>query len=156
MNKLPDKVGDLIRIAIKDLQVCEADDKYIIDMEKWHTPKNLAVGESGPDSCYVCLAGSVMAQTLDVPRDQRYVPDLLPTEDLDARLRLLDILRYARTDLYYINQINFPDLSNVDEFRYSRDLFDATQYRVDPEQFKIDMLKIAELADTYDLHFIRD
>ena len=54
---LPDKLSDLIDLALVCLIKCERSPKYKIDMSKWHQapPK-------GP--CYVCLAGSVMAKEL--------------------------------------------------------------------------------------------
>ena len=54
--RLPDKPSELIRLAIKDLELCEADPRYVIAMGHWHNP--------GAAVCYVCLAGSVMANTL--------------------------------------------------------------------------------------------
>lgn len=35
---LPDKPSELIRLAIKDLETCEASEKYAIFMGAWHEP----------------------------------------------------------------------------------------------------------------------
>ena len=59
-DKLPDKPSELIRLALHDLELCEQDDRYIIDMGKWHRPEY--------DICAVCLAGSVMAKSLNKKR----------------------------------------------------------------------------------------
>lgn len=42
-------------------------------MLQWHTP-------SGSDTCFVCLAGSVMAQTLNTPIDEDATPSMFPEE----------------------------------------------------------------------------
>ena len=55
------RLSNLIRRALSDLAACEIHDDYVVDMRVWHAP--------GKDSgqCVVCLAGAVMAQTLDAP-----------------------------------------------------------------------------------------
>ena len=59
-SKLPGQPSALIRVALADLQKCIADPIYKIDMKTWHKPV-----DSGKH-CSVCLAGSVLAQTLNV------------------------------------------------------------------------------------------
>lgn len=60
-TKLPNKPSALIRLAIKDLEACEKDESYNINMDRWQMPLSNGI-------CEVCLAGSVMAKTLGVPR----------------------------------------------------------------------------------------
>lgn len=55
---LPDKPSDLIELALSDLRKCEADPRYKIDMEVYHEASTMTC-------CLVCLAGSVMAKTLE-------------------------------------------------------------------------------------------
>lgn len=56
--KVPSK---LIRLAISDLKKCYvAANLYEIQMGVWYLPKTITYSEK----CQVCLAGSVMAQTL--------------------------------------------------------------------------------------------
>ncbi len=57
--ELPNKLSDLIVVALADLKACEQDDKYIINMGEWHRPMPQGV-------CFVCLAGAVMAQTCKI------------------------------------------------------------------------------------------
>lgn len=61
MNKalLPRVPSQLIRLALADLRKVEADPKYRVSMGHWHSRCS--------DTCYVCLAGSVMAKTLSAP-----------------------------------------------------------------------------------------
>ena len=62
---LPDKMSDLIRVALADLRKVEAmPNKYIVNMNAWHH------GATGKHRCNVCLAGAVLAQTCKVPRSQ--------------------------------------------------------------------------------------
>jgi len=58
MIELPHKRSELIRLAVADLEKCEHDSRFIIDMSCWII--------STRDTCAVCLAGSVMAQTLNM------------------------------------------------------------------------------------------
>ena len=64
MKPLPDKLSELIRIALHDEAKAVASKDYEIDMTTWHRPG---------DVCSVCLAGAVMAFTLDA----------LPTRNVD-------------------------------------------------------------------------
>ena len=36
MKKLPEKKSELIRLALKNLQECEEDPKYKVNMARWH------------------------------------------------------------------------------------------------------------------------
>ncbi len=55
--KLPDDWAELIRLALHDLELCEQDGRYTIDMGHYHIPID--------HECYVCFAGGIMAQTLN-------------------------------------------------------------------------------------------
>lgn len=55
---------ELLALAIGDFRKVLADDRYAIDMGVWHSP-----GEDGDDTCHVCLAGSVLAKTVQLPLD---------------------------------------------------------------------------------------
>ena len=56
MNQLPDKLSDCLELALGDLEKCERSKRYRIDMIEWHNPV--------AETCYVCLAGSVIARAL--------------------------------------------------------------------------------------------
>lgn len=58
----PTTASAIIRLAINDLTKVEKNKNYKIDMTEWHLKF-----ENGP--CYVCLAGSVMANTLKIDID---------------------------------------------------------------------------------------
>ena len=94
---LPTTPSELIRAALRDLRECERDDRYVVDMSDWHAP---ITDNYGRKVCAVCLAGAVLAQTLDVPREQA-----ISTDDLEQygrvgeRLRALDFLRLGEIEI---------------------------------------------------------
>ncbi len=58
-TQLPNKLSALLRLAVQDAQKCEAmPETYQLDMHQWHEPYD--------DVCFVCMSGSIMAQTLMV------------------------------------------------------------------------------------------
>lgn len=69
---LPDKMSELITLALKDLKKAEKSKKHVIDMGSWYNPKALVQCKIGSDevvheykACAVCFAGSVMAFSLN-------------------------------------------------------------------------------------------
>jgi len=50
---LPDKLSDIILIALEDLRKVERSKKYKVYMGVWHSPNGV---------CSVCFAGAVMSQ----------------------------------------------------------------------------------------------
>ena len=54
--KLPRKLAPLLRLALDDLRKVERSKRYEVNMGDWHSPNSY---------CSVCLAGSVIAKTLD-------------------------------------------------------------------------------------------
>lgn len=67
---LPDKPSELLILAMQDLEWVEGNKDYIIDMDNWHRPVDWVGGKV----CEVCLAGSVMARTLEIPAQARTDP----------------------------------------------------------------------------------
>lgn len=81
---LPDKPSELLAVALRDLEKCEKDPRFEIDMNVW-------CERTGTGHCAVCLAGSVMMQSLNGMPGPVPVPDLeLIT---DRKLRALDHMR---------------------------------------------------------------
>lgn len=58
---LPDKPSELLAIALEDLELCENDPVYVIDMGKFHTP------DESEGKCHVCLAGAILAMRVNIP-----------------------------------------------------------------------------------------
>lgn len=133
-SPLPDKLSDLILVALDDLEKVENDERYTVNMDWWH--------RSG-DTCLVCLAGSVMAKSLDVSPDCTRFPN-----DFDDKTEAkLDALNWARVgDVSYA--LYHLDVPSSDYTSLDREVAD---YQDDPEQFKADMREIAAALKEQDL-----
>lgn len=130
-TKLPDKPSALIRLALKDLEKCERSRKYKIDMDYWYKPNG---------KCKVCLAGSVMAQTMQIKSKVEIEPCFLDDDSDRLKLEALNNFRvgyprYALEDM----GIRSPAVDNVPWE------FSVEDYGIDPTQFKRDMRKLASL-----------
>ena len=133
-SPLPDKLSDLIEVALRDLEAVENDERYTVNMDWWHRPG---------DTCLVCLAGSVMAKSLDVSPDRTRYPN-----DFDDRTEAkLDVLNWARLgDVdYALYHLDVPQSSYTS---FNRSVVD---YQDDPEQFKADMREIVAVLKEQDL-----
>ena len=82
--KLPDKLSDLMVLALKDLAKCERNKKkFKIKMGTWFTPNG---------KCAVCFAGSVMAQSCGVGSKREVFPGDFDV-DTNNKLIALDAVR---------------------------------------------------------------
>ncbi len=77
---------ELLALAIGDFEKVLADKRYVIDMGDWHLPL-----DNG--KCSVCLAGSVLAKSLNAPIRQEYFFHM--DDEVNDRLDALDRLRLA-------------------------------------------------------------
>jgi len=80
---LPDKLSDVIMIALEDLRKVERSKKYKIDMGLWHEPNG---------ACSVCFAGALISQTEGATPDKYIEPDNFEDED-ERKFYALDHLR---------------------------------------------------------------
>jgi hypothetical protein len=90
--ELPDTLSGLLRLAVADAQKCANDPRYVLQMGSWHEP--------GLKRCSVCMAGAVMAQSLNAdPRIQVLPEDYQDEYDLMAidEMRCGDMLGAAST-----------------------------------------------------------
>jgi hypothetical protein len=62
-NELPNKLSELIVVALDDLEKVRADERYAVNLDYWHVSKNSNASPT-PGKCVVCFAGAVMAGTL--------------------------------------------------------------------------------------------
>lgn len=65
-NELPDKPSELLKLAMKDLELVEQNPKYKLDMGIWHEKK-----KSG--ACAMCFAGAVMNRELGCNEQEHMV-----------------------------------------------------------------------------------
>lgn len=134
MSALPSKLSDVIELAVRDLEACEADPRYVVDMNTWH--------ETFPRSCGVCLAGAVMAKTLETPWRETRVPADFPDDDDWNRLWALNSVRKGHVDeaLHYMGT---PTVAGLD--------FPYVVYGRNPEAFKTRMREVARDLRKLDL-----
>jgi hypothetical protein len=110
----PEKLSDLIELALGDLEKVEKDERYRVDMDEWHSPN--------PEACHVCFAGAVIVGTLGVAPNLwaspwQAVPDLWTDALCD-----LDTIRNGGRHLD-----QYPHLNNNCV---------TASYDTDPERFK--------------------
>jgi hypothetical protein len=134
MIRLPNAPSALIRLALADLHKVEEDDRYEVDMEEWHWPN------SRDGRCHVCLAGAVMAGTLEVPPEDHILPASFALDG--TKLRALNSLRlgYVHHALEHLfGRKPIPD--GVPE------RMDVPQYRHDPVGFYREMRVMADILE---------
>ena len=64
-DPLPKKLSALLQIALTDLEKVEKNKRYQINMGDWHYQEQKA-GRRVVKPCSVCMAGSVLAMSLDI------------------------------------------------------------------------------------------
>lgn len=137
---LPKIPSQLIRLALVDLQRVENDSRYKVDMMTWHEPqiKDTYV------LCSVCLAGSVMAKTLEVPVDHLSFPDASFVENGKA-LVALDYFREGLvTRALKCLGFGLTDERVVAFRREHPDEVSFAAYKLDPVKFKQQLQGLAD------------
>ena len=143
MSTLPEKPSELIRLALHDMELCEQDDRYIIDMDAWHV--------AFENKCYVCLAGSIIAKSLSadifrsaVPRDYNteIIAKLLAIEEFRLGyvyngIRLLVLEQFMSKGPDYLFEL-------FDSLNYKYVDRDIIKYEENPEKFTRQMHKLAD------------
>lgn len=129
-DQLPKLASDLIELALNDLEKCEADPRYQINMGTWHKPI-----KGSEAVCAVCFAGAVMAQTNMVDINENHNGSALSDADEDR----IDALNEFRCG-YIREGLDRMGLTINDGVP---DDFDAADYRVYPAKFKAEMKALA-------------
>ena len=91
-DTLPDTLWELLAVARSDALAIARDPRYALNMGAWHTPSGI--------TCHVCLAGAVMARSLQAPRDARLSPGSYYTVETDALDRKLGAINMVREGMY--------------------------------------------------------
>lgn len=125
---LPDKLSDLIELALVCLIKCERSPNYKINMGVWHDPI------WGHLPCSVCLAGAVMAQVLGADKGYRFGPS-----DFEEGFKLsaLENSRWGEVDLA-LSEV--PGSRMKTPHGYNRNI---THYLDSPGKFKRQLRKLA-------------
>lgn len=105
-RRLPEKLSDLIDLAVKDAKACENTPGVELHMWRYHEP--------GGGQCAVCMAGAVMDQTMRAPRNEERLPEMYSEYNTD-RLRAIDAVRGGRVlnALYHLNIKKPPSVSDI-------------------------------------------
>ena len=127
--KLPDKPSELIRLALADLALCAADPNYRIDMGEWHKPEH--------GVCQVCLAGAVMAKSLNASR----AVELYSNDFPENRRKITALNDLRQGDVFRAFDEIDLDLSSWGHNAPERDI---TPYHKDPVGFMADMRRLAD------------
>jgi hypothetical protein len=92
-TKLPNKLSNLILIALDDLRKAERSRDYKVDMYSWHQPNSV---------CKVCFAGSVMAFSLGTDSNTYTSPSRFAKKTM-GKLFALDDVRSGDFDAAMLN-----------------------------------------------------
>ena len=147
MKELPDKLSDLLEVGLEDLEKCQKDDNYFIDMGEWHKPWPGGI-------CAVCMAGSVMAKRLRT--DSKYLVLYPASFDDDTANKLMAISHvslgaiWAALKRLYPTTGRLEDSVNLTE-EYGDAYFDPISYSRDPRMFKVDIQRIIKALRKYKL-----
>ena len=148
-KRLPKLPSALLRLAVNDLVKVERSKRYEVAMGDWHT------GQCSDDVCHVCLAGSVLAKSLNIPKDADfggvgwiYLPHGRYTE---LRLKALDSFRqgnimYALRTLGSWYEKKFLGQANTDDWvEIYTVVRNQPLYSRDPGVFKSSLRRLATL-----------
>lgn len=141
----PETLSQLIRLAVKDARRLEPE-KYQPLYLVWHKPQDVAAGWK---QCKVCLAGALIARTLEAPRSAKVNPETPGYEPWRDALEALDWVRrgdYRRAlkvlwkaDIDGIIPPDYwqrypppvePDFTNWTQFRAHLDSQEANAFRL--------------------------
>ena len=125
VDDLPKKPSDLLELALKDLELCEKDPKYSIDMDTWH------IYEDRDKTCSVCLAGAVMAKSLD---RNKYL-DIHNTDPMEPLFKALDFFRTGDIRTGF-KELRLPLPKSLDGYR------SVVGYETNPKRFKAQMREL--------------
>lgn len=128
--ELPTRGSELIHHALDDLTKAENDPHYEIDMSIWHSGRAGATG--------VCLAGSVMAFSLAVPRRAHVDPSWFPRT---LARQLVSLERFRSGDV----RSGMRDLGASDDLTFGR--WPVTPHRRNPAAFREDLGRMADYLE---------
>lgn len=127
-DTLPSKPSELLTLALADLAKVERSKRYEVDMTDWHVPIN-------KNLCKVCLAGSVLAKSLNYPFNKNLGLHLLD-DSIGGKLLALNNFRLG----YTVNALT--------ELSYGQDVLGKVmdvrvpEYAYDKKAWRKAMLKI--------------
>jgi len=121
MKILPKQPSKLLRLALSDLEKAEQHDDYKVSMNAFHEPHE--------GKCIVCLAGSVMAFSLESKKEELRFPTYFPNNE-DQLNALND---FSRGDAW----LAICSLKMDDEINDVCDEYEFPDYEKYPTGFKL-------------------
>lgn len=133
-RKLPNKMSELILLALRDLKKIEKLKSYEVDMREWHTAPEDTYGES--TKCQVCFAGSVISRTLKMPKNKTVDMSMFSNK-MSNKFYALDSLRQGYVgSAYRALGIDSDAMHGMDRR--------ITPYSYDSKKFKEEMYQLAQ------------
>lgn len=134
---LPDKLSDLLDLALEDLEKAEADPDMRIDMATWYD-REYPEDRIAPGICSVCMAGTVLAQRANLPMGAVYIDPSDFSDEIRGKLYAINSLRMGYVyDAFCKLGLKIPAELEYVYFVYS--------YEGNPTKFKRDMKEISKL-----------
>lgn len=136
MNKLPNKLWELLEVAIEDLKSVQRRKNVTINMDTW-----VEVGDDGK-TCSSCMAGAVMINSLNMIKDFDFTgmsidPTIDASEDVSNKLLAINFLREGEIqeamDVMNIEYSNHNPLVEITSYHPVND------YHKDRKRFFQDM-----------------
>ena len=128
------KPSELIRVALSDFLTCDEDPRYVICTNVWHS--TLWRSTSLDQGCHVCLAGAVMAKTLDSICGRDLYPESF-SAGIAKSLSALDLLRMGEVR----SAFDRLGLDYREGDRFDRVIVD---WEVSPPEFFSDMYRLVK------------
>ena len=143
-SRLPDKLSELIRLAVADCKLVEQDPRYELDMMEWHNPSKFG------GSCEVCMAGAIMAKTLEAPIEVAFTASSGRHSDDEAdKLLAIDEIRGGNFETALTTlSINCDEhLNEIDKLEnYVQDRYNNEDDRADWDTYLYAADKLEEMG----------
>lgn len=138
-NSLPEKLWELIQVALMDLALAEMMPEYEVDMGAYHEPNS---------KCRVCFAGSVIAA---INNYRSYKKEIRP--EMLADEYKYYALNQARQYCFIsaLNMLGIYEPPNNLRNKINQAINETCSYEVNPELFKANMETAAGILKKYDL-----
>lgn len=140
------KPSQLLRVAVADLKKVEKDERYVVDMDRWHRP--LFTSNSGGIKCHVCLAGSALAKSLGISPDEPFsCLDIGISDKFKDRMSALNYFRCGAVVMGLHNM-------GINDRRVPAELtkkLPIVEYKSDKKKFKRQMLGLARKLEKHNL-----
>ena len=131
LNKIT-KLSELLEVAVNDYKKISKDNRYFFKPNLWHTqyiPWHTqdiyeSIHESSNNRCNVCLAGCVIAKTLDIPSNKETDPkefDFRTENYLYAIDSFLNCNFYTMIENFYIGKYNLEARGELWEEKFIKE-----------------------------------